>query len=232
MSVPLLNECKCNICTVDSAVLPGWRSLLDKEFQAEYFSKIKKYLHTTKFYPLPSKILRCLSFFECSDTKVVILGQDPYHGRDQAEGLSFSVPVGVRPPPSLLNIRKEILSSTGIKSACVGGSLTSWARQGVLLLNSTLTVTPEKPRSHASIGWMRFTDEIIQLVSRESTGTVFMLWGKDAQEKRPLIDESKHLVLATSHPSPFSARRGFLGSQHFMLANAYLASKGKKPIIW
>ncbi|KAH9385502.1 uracil-DNA glycosylase [Nematocida major] len=225
-------ECKCEICVMHAGVLPGWRALLEKEFEKEYFRRILEYLHGVQFFPQPKHVLRCLSFFECADTKVVILGQDPYHGVDQAVGLSFSVPVGVRAPPSLMNIRKEILSSTGAKSACVGGSLTSWAKQGVLLLNSILTVTQKKPRSHSKIGWTEFTDEIIRMVSEKSSGTVFMLWGNDAQSKKGLIDSKKHLVLCTTHPSPFSAHRGFIGSGHFKRANEYLISLNKEAIVW
>lgn len=224
--------CSCDICRIEESICPGWKSLLDKEFNQEYFTAIIKHLHTISFFPKPAHILRCLSFFECRETKVVILGQDPYHGPGQAVGLSFSVPVGTRLPPSLINIRKEIVSSTGKNSSCVGGSLTSWAKQGVLLLNSILTVTQKKPRSHSALGWEQFTDEIIRIVSTESENTVFMLWGKDAQEKEKLIDKSKHLVLKTSHPSPFSARKGFLGCEHFKLANEYLVLKGKSTIVW
>ncbi|KAI5136071.1 uracil-DNA glycosylase [Nematocida ausubeli] len=222
----------CDICEMEKTILPGWKTLIGSEFEKEYFSKIREYLHTIDFFPKPAHILRCLSFFEYSDVKVVILGQDPYHGPGQAVGLSFSVPSDIRMPPSLINIRKEILSSTGTGSKCEKGSLVSWAEQGVLLLNSILTVTQKKPRSHSSIGWMSFTDTIIKKVSDSSKEVVFMLWGKDAQRKQSLIDESKHLVLCSPHPSPFSARTGFFGCNHFQKANEYLESKGKDPIAW
>lgn len=225
-------DCLCEICQISERLLPGWKAILTKEMTQKYFLDILNHLHGVDFFPKPSKILHSLSFFECPETKVVILGQDPYHGPGQATGLSFSVPVGMRLPPSLANIRKEIQSSTGRSSQCPGGSLTGWAKQGVLLLNSTLTVVQKKPRSHASLGWMQFTDEIIRSVSAEADGCVFMLWGKDAQEKEGLIDKSRHLILKTSHPSPFSARRGFLGSGHFRLANEYLVERGREPITW
>lgn len=225
-------QCGCNICSIPTKILPGWHALLESEFEQEYFRSIISYLHKTQFYPKPEHVLRALTYFECAETKVVVLGQDPYHGPGQAVGLSFSVPVGERIPPSLINIRKEIVSSTGAKSVCNGGSLVPWAKQGVLLLNSILTVTQKQPHSHSQIGWTRLTDKIIEKVSEQSSGTVFMLWGKDAEKKKPLINSEKHLILCTTHPSPFSARKGFLGCQHFKRANEYLEKLGKDPINW
>ncbi|OAG31774.1 uracil-DNA glycosylase [Nematocida displodere] len=225
-------ECSCDICSIEKQPLPGWQACLKEEFLEAYFKEIIAHLHTTSFFPKASQVLRCLSFFDCPETKVVILGQDPYHGPGQAVGLSFSVPIGVIPPPSLKNIKKEIEASTGKPSICQGGSLLPWVKQGVLLLNTTLTVLAKSPRSHASLGWSKLTDEIILSVSAQTTSTVFMLWGKDAQEKERLIDAKKHLILTSPHPSPFSARKGFFGSKHFQLANEYLELKSRGPIVW
>jgi len=210
----------------------GWRRDLEPEFKEEYFRKLIRDLHGEKFFPRPEQILRCLTFFECEDAKVVILGQDPYHGPGQAEGLSFSIPAGVARPPSLVNIMKEIADSTGKASRCKGGSLVRWAEQGVLLLNTVLTVKEKLPRSHSNMKWHLLTDRIIELVSEKGESVVFMLWGRDAQEKERLIDRSRHLVLKSPHPSPLSARKGFFGNNHFKIANEYLASKGKGEIEW
>lgn len=205
---------------------------LEDVFSSEEFAKLTTRLHAEAFFPPPKLVFRCLSFFECADTKAVILGQDPYHGPDQAVGLSFSVPPGAPAPPSLRNIRMEVESSTGKKSTCRGGSLVSWAEQGVLLLNATLTVTKHNPGSHTGFGWNYVTDRIIELISDQTEHTVFLLWGKDAQKKSNLIDEGKHFVLRAPHPSPFSARKGFFGCNHFRLANEYLARHKRKPINW
>ncbi|KAI5185645.1 uracil-DNA glycosylase [Nematocida homosporus] len=221
----------CELCRIHLQPRPGWQQLLKSEFEAEYFQRIVFQLHQTLFYPAPKHLLRALSFFECPETKVVILGQDPYHGPDQAVGLSFSVPTGRNLPPSLQNIRKEILASTGQASICPGGSLVNWAKQGVLLLNTTLSVAPHQPRSHAHFGWHHFTDRIITLLN-QTPGLVFLLWGKDAQEKQLLINPQNHLILTSPHPSPFSARRGFFGNNHFQLTNDYLIKQNKQPIHW
>jgi uracil-DNA glycosylase len=162
---------------------------------------------------------------------VVILGQDPYHGSGQAMGLSFSVPKGVKPPPSLVNIFKELKSDIGLPIP-TSGDLTPWAKQGVLLLNAVLTVRENEPASHAKIGWMHFTDAVIQKISDEKKGVVFLLWGKFAEQKQVLIDETKHFVLKAAHPSPFSADKGFFGCKHFSKTNELLAKQGIQVIDW
>jgi uracil-DNA glycosylase len=162
---------------------------------------------------------------------VVVLGQDPYHGPGQAHGLSFSVPKGIAPPPSLINIFKELQSDIGIPIPN-HGNLTHWAEQGVMLLNASLTVRANEPMSHAKIGWAEFTNTVIEKISAYKKNTVFLLWGKFAQEKQVLVDETKHLVLKAAHPSPLSAHNGFLGCRHFSKTNAWLMSKGIDPIDW
>ena len=162
---------------------------------------------------------------------MVILGQDPYHGSGQAMGLSFSVPKGVKPPPSLVNIFKELKSDIGLPIP-TNGDLTPWAKQGVLLLNAVLTVRENEPASHAKIGWMHFTDAVIRKISDEKKGIVFLLWGKFAEQKQVLIDETKHFVLKAAHPSPFSADKGFFGSKHFSKTNELLAKQGLQVIDW
>jgi uracil-DNA glycosylase len=161
----------------------------------------------------------------------VILGQDPYHGSGQAMGLSFSVPKGVKPPPSLVNIFKELKSDIGLPIP-TQGDLTPWAKQGVLLLNAVLTVRENEPASHAKIGWMHFTDAVIRKISDEKKGVVFLLWGKFAEQKQTLIDETKHFVLKAAHPSPFSADKGFFGCKHFSKTNELLAKQGLQVIDW
>lgn len=163
--------------------------------------------------------------------KVVILGQDPYHGAGQAHGLSFSVPAGVPPPPSLVNIYKELNKDIGMPIPKTG-DLTKWAKQGVLLLNAVLTVRANEPASHAKIGWMDFTDAVIRKISDEKQGIIFLLWGRFAQEKQILIDETKHHVLKAAHPSPFSADKGFFGCKHFSRTNELLMKQGLSPIDW
>jgi uracil-DNA glycosylase len=162
---------------------------------------------------------------------VVILGQDPYHGSGQAMGLSFSVPKGVKPPPSLVNIFKELKSDIGLPIP-TNGDLTPWAKQGVLLLNAVLTVRENEPASHAKIGWMHFTDAVIKKISDDKKGVVFLLWGKFAEQKQILIDETKHFVLKAAHPSPFSADKGFFGCKHFSKTNELLAKQGLQVIDW
>ncbi|RTL56381.1 MAG: uracil-DNA glycosylase, partial [Sphingobacteriales bacterium] len=164
--------------------------------------------------------------------KVVILGQDPYHGPGQAHGLCFSVQDGVPPPPSLINIYKEIQSDIGIGMNAKSGNLTKWADQGVFLLNASLTVRANEPMSHSKIGWAEFTDAVIKKISDEKKGVVFLLWGKFAQEKQILIDETKHHVLKAAHPSPFSADKGFFGCKHFSKTNEYLVKEGLSPVDW
>jgi uracil-DNA glycosylase len=182
-------------------------------------------------YPTEENIFAALNLCPLGKVKVVILGQDPYHGPDQAHGLAFSVPDDIAIPPSLQNIYKEIATDIGIPIP-LSGNLTKWAEQGVLLLNSTLTVAAGKPLSHAKYGWEQFTDAVITLVSEKHDNVVFLLWGSFAVSKRPLIDEGKHLVLTAPHPSPLSAYRGFFGCRHFSQCNDYLLAHHKQPIRW
>jgi uracil-DNA glycosylase len=182
-------------------------------------------------YPPGSLLFNAFNKTPFDRVKVVILGQDPYHGPGQAMGLSFSVPRGIHPPPSLGNIFKELKKDIGMPIPG-HGDLTQWAEQGVLLLNASLTVRANEPNSHSAIGWHEFTDSVIQTLSDKSAGLVFMLWGRFAQDKTPLIDETKHLVLKAAHPSPFSAEKGFFGCRHFSRANEYLMKKGKQPVDW
>ena len=182
-------------------------------------------------FPPKKQIFRALELTPFENIKVVILGQDPYHGEGEANGLAFSVNKGIKLPPSLRNIYKELESDLGVKPP-IQGDLTSWAKQGVLLLNSVLTVEKDKPGSHRNIGWEEYTDTIIKEISDKKENIVFILWGKYAQSKKDLIDERKHLVISSPHPSPFSARKGFFGSKPFSTTNTYLKSKGKKEIDW
>lgn len=214
---------------------PTWNTLLKEEMDKGYFPELTKtvseaYNKTTTF-PAEENIFKAFSLCAFEDTKVVILGQDPYHGEGQAEGLSFSVPEGIKTPPSLRNIYKELASDLDM-STPESGSLEHWAKQGVLLLNSTLTVESSLPASHQGLGWETFTDEVIKTISDKKENVVFLLWGKFAQDKATLIDESKHLILTASHPSPFSAHRGFLGCRHFSKVNKYLKKQGLKEIDW
>jgi uracil-DNA glycosylase len=182
-------------------------------------------------FPRGPEYFRALDLTPLSDVKVVILGQDPYHGQGQAHGLCFSVQPGVRIPPSLVNIYKELQSDLGIAPAR-HGFLESWAKQGVLLLNSVLTVEESRAASHQGKGWERFTDAVIRTVNDECNAVAFMLWGSYAQKKAAFVDASRHLVLKAAHPSPLSAHNGFLGSKHFSKANAYLKANGREPIDW
>lgn len=214
----------------------GWKKVLETEFNKPYFLQIVHFLKTEKnmgktIYPPGSQIFNAFQMSPFEETKLVLLGQDPYHGIGQAHGLSFSVPDGVRPPPSLQNIFKELYTDTGMAIPSTG-NLTSWARQGVLLLNAYLTVESKTPMSHSQIGWGEFTDNIIQKLSDLKNNLVFLLWGKFAQDKQVLIDETKHLVLKAAHPSPFSVEKGFYGCRHFSKANQYLMKNGKDPIDW
>ena len=190
-----------------------------------------KILNTVNVFPLEEKRFFALDKTPIKDVKVVILGQDPYHGKGQAHGLSFSVEEGVKLPPSLRNIYKEIEAEFGCKMSA-SGCLTPWAEQGVLLLNAVLSVEEGQPNSHAGIGWEQVTDSIIEQVSEECEHVVFMLWGAYAQKKECLINASKHLVLKSPHPSPFSAHKGFLGNGHFKKANSFLEAHSLKPIFW
>lgn len=213
----------------------SWGEALSAEWDKEYFRELARKLHEEKdrgivIYPPGSKIFRAFDLCPLDAVKVVILGQDPYHGAGQAMGLSFSVPEGIAAPPSLKNIFKEIESDLGIR---MSGSpdLEPWARQGVLLLNSVLTVRAGVAASHAGLGWQNFTDAVIKLISERCEGVVFMLWGNYARSKAGLIDSGRHLVLQAAHPSPL-ARGAFFGCRHFSQANAYLVKTGRSPINW
>lgn len=213
----------------------SWKKVLAGEFEKEYFAALVNYLHQEKaagatIFPPGSQIFRAFELTPLQNVKVVILGQDPYHGVGQAHGLSFSVPVGVPAPPSLKNIFKEIESDLGVRmSGCP--DLEKWASQGVLLLNAILTVRSGEAASHSKIGWEQFTDAVIQCISDNCDGVVFMLWGNFARSKAALIDRSRHLVLEAAHPSPL-ARGAFFGCRHFSRANDALAASGRTPIDW
>lgn len=213
----------------------GWDELLGSLFTDQKYLKIREFIKyeysNYTVYPNMYDIYNCFRFTPVSDLKVVILGQDPYHEPNQAHGLCFSVKEGVKLPPSLVNIYKEIESDLGIKEPNCG-NLTKWAREGVLLLNTTLTVREHLANSHSKCGWGWFTDSVIKLISDNTENVVFILWGGNARSKVPLIDTSKHLILQCAHPSPLSAFNGFFGCKHFSTANDYLISKGKKPIDW
>lgn len=218
------------------ALSDSWKDPLLPEFSSAYMASLREFLVQEKaagkrIFPKGSEWFRALDLTPLEDVRVVILGQDPYHGEGQAHGLCFSVKPGVRPPPSLVNIYKEIESDLGIRPVA-HGFLEHWARQGVLLLNAVLTVEKGQPASHQGKGWERFTDAIIRLINARETPVVFMLWGNYAQRKAEFVDASRHLVLKAAHPSPFSAHNGFLGCRHFSQANAFLESKGLPPIDW
>lgn len=213
-----------------------WKALLAEEFNSPYFQKIIDFLEEEKnnnrtVYPPREEIFSAFRLTPFEEVKVVIIGQDPYHGKGQAHGLCFSVKKGVPPPPSLINIFTEIKSDCGI-SISGHGELTSWARQGVLLLNAILTVRENQPGSHRNIGWQQFTDKVISLISEKKEGIVFLLWGKYAQSKSDLIDEGKHYILQAAHPSPYSVRAGFFGCRHFSKTNEILKSLKRQPINW
>lgn len=214
---------------------PQWKEVLREEFEKDYFISlatfIKNEYNTQVVYPKAEKIFNAFNACPFSKVKVVILGQDPYHEPNQAHGLCFSVLDPTPPPPSLVNIYKEIKLDLGTLSP-KSGDLTRWAEQGVLLLNSTLTVQAHKAGSHQNKGWEVFTDAVIHLLAENTEGIVFLLWGSYAQKKGGFIDSTKHLVLKSVHPSPLSAHRGFFGNHHFSKANEYLISKGKSPISW
>jgi len=212
-----------------------WKSALSDEFQKLYFEELKKTLRAEKkqhvIYPSGKEIFRAFELTPLSKVKVVILGQDPYHGPNQAHGLSFSVQKGVRVPPSLKNIFEELHADIGI-TAPKHGDLSKWATEGVLLLNAMLTVRASQPGSHQQIGWQQFTDSVIQTVSNNLEHCVFILWGNYARSKTALIDSAKHLIIESAHPSPFAAHRGFFGSKPFSKTNTYLTENQKSPIDW
>jgi uracil-DNA glycosylase len=213
----------------------SWKRRLNQEFSEPYFLKliefIKEEKNTYQIFPPGSLIFNAFDQCPFAATKVVIIGQDPYHGVGQAHGLSFSVPAGVKPPPSLVNIFKELKDDLG-KEPSASGNLEHWASQGVLLLNATLTVRANAAGSHQKRGWEEFTDAAIRVLNEEKENLVFLLWGAYAQKKGSFIDTQKHLVLKAAHPSPFSAYNGFLGCKHFSQTNAYLEGKGLGRIEW
>jgi uracil-DNA glycosylase len=213
----------------------SWKNALADEFGKPYFESLVRFLHKEKtegkrIFPPGCQIFRAFDLTPVDKVKVVILGQDPYHGPGQAHGLSFSVPEGVPAPPSLKNIFKEIETDMGVRMSGYP-NLENWARQGVLLLNAVLTVRSGEAASHSKIGWEQFTDAVIRYVSNNCEGVVFMLWGNFARGKRELIDHSRHCVLEAAHPSPL-ARGAFFGCRHFSRANAWLAANGKAPVNW
>jgi uracil-DNA glycosylase len=214
----------------------SWRKALEPEFAAPYMGELRRFLLAEKeagkrIFPKGPEYFRALDLTPLDAVKVVILGQDPYHGLGQAHGLCFSVKPGTRIPPSLVNIYKEMRTDLGIEPAR-HGFLEPWARQGVLLLNSVLTVEEGKAAAHQGHGWERFTDAVIRTVNADCTGVVFLLWGAYAQKKAAFVDQDKHLVLKAPHPSPLSAHNGFFGSRPFSQANAFLVSRGREPIDW
>ncbi len=223
------------MASVNPLIEESWKENLKDEFSASYFSQLKAFLVEEKsahaVYPPGSQIFNAFNFTPFNKVKVVILGQDPYHGSGQAHGLSFSVPDGIRQPPSLQNIFKEINQDLGFPIP-QHGNLEKWTQQGVLLLNATLTVRARQAGSHQNKGWEQFTDAAIKKLSVEREYLVFLLWGNFAIAKRELIDNSRHLILTSPHPSPFSVHRGFFGNKHFSKTNMYLREHGIGEIDW
>lgn len=221
---------------MEVAIEPSWKERLKGEFEEPYFKELAEFVRqeyqATTVYPAPKNIFRAFELTPFNEVKVVILGQDPYHGPKQAVGLSFAVSEGVQNPPSLQNIFKEVQADLGKPLEHHDGDLSRWARQGVLLLNATLTVRARQAGSHQGKGWERFTDAVIKKLSDERDHLVFILWGNYARSKKSLIDGEKHLVIESPHPSPFSAASGFFGSRPFSKTNAYLEQQGNKPIVW
>ena len=221
---------------MDVKIESSWKEVLKDEFKKPYFKQIADHLKTEKnqgktIYPVGSNIFHAFEATPFDEVKVVILGQDPYHGARQAHGLSFSVQKGIQPPPSLINIFKELHDDVGVPVPN-HGHLEKWAKQGVLLLNASLTVRAGEPMSHSKIGWEKFTDTVIEKVSELKEHVVFVLWGRFAQEKQKLIDEKKHYIIKSAHPSPLSAKNGFFGSRPFSKINTYLIKHGIDPIDW
>lgn len=220
---------------MDVKIQESWKEKLNAEFEKSYFETLATFVreeyarHTV--YPPGREIFNAFDHCPFDDVRVVIIGQDPYHGSNQANGLCFSVRDGIKMPPSLVNIFKELSRDLG-KEMPASGNLERWARQGVLLLNATLTVRANSPGSHQNRGWETFTDAVIKVLAEEKDSLVFLLWGAYAQRKGEMIDKSRHLVLQSAHPSPFSADRGFFGCCHFSKTNEYLRSKGLKEIDW
>lgn len=221
---------------INPSLEESWKGVMNAEFAKPYFLELKNFLLKERaegqiIYPSGSFIFNAFNLTPFDEVKVVILGQDPYHGAGQAHGLCFSVADGVKPPPSLQNIFKEINQTIGT-SFPQSGNLERWAKQGVLLLNALLTVRANQPASHHQKGWEQFTNKVIENISKEKTGVVFLLWGRYAQDKESLIDNSKHFVLKAAHPSPFSAYNGFFGCNHFVKTNELLHQQGKEIIKW
>ena len=213
-----------------------WEDIIDLEKQKDYYKSLEKEINkryeTTTVFPEKQNIFKAFSLTKLENLKVVILGQDPYHGFGQAQGLAFSTPTNIKNPPSMQNILKEIENDLGKKSICEDGDLTPWAKQGVLLLNTILTVEEAKPKSHHNLGWEVFTDNIIKYISDNCEDTIFILWGSPAISKTKLIDRKKHHILTAPHPSPLSSYRGFFGCKHFSQTNDILKSLNKEAIIW
>ena len=213
----------------------SWDNLLSEEFSKDYYLELRRKLtaeyKTRTVYPAMENIFNALKYTSYEDVKVLLLGQDPYHGHGQAHGLCFSVQKGIDKPPSLKNMFKELKNDLDI-DAPSHGCLTDWAKQGVLLLNTVLTVRDSEPNSHKNLGWITFTDRVIELLNEREDPVIFVLWGKNAQDKLPLITNSQHYVLTAAHPSPLSASRGFLGCKHYSKINEILKSTGKEPIDW
>jgi uracil-DNA glycosylase len=221
---------------MDVKIEASWKEILKDEFKKPYFLQISEHLKTEKkqgktIYPPGPLIFNAFEKTPFDEVKVVILGQDPYHGIKQAHGLSFSVQEGVQPPPSLINIFKELHDDVGVLIPN-HGNLEKWAKQGVLLLNASLTVRAQEPMSHSKIGWEKLTNTVIEKISDLKEHVVFLLWGRFAQEKAALIDGKKHLILKAAHPSPLSAKNGFFGCRHFSKTNNYLVKHGIDPIDW
>ena len=219
-----------------AAIANDWLAPMSGEFKKPYYRKlyetVKSEYETKEVYPAPDDIFNAFAFTPLAKVKVVILGQDPYHEPGQAHGLSFSVRKGVAPPPSLVNIFKEIKDDVGIDNTGKHGELTNWAKHGVLLLNTVLTVRAGQANSHKGKGWEQFTDDVIRLLDQREEPVVFLLWGNNAKAKRALIQHPQHLVLTAAHPSPLSAYHGFFGCKHFSKANAFLREHGLPEIDW
>ncbi|MDQ0107041.1 uracil-DNA glycosylase [Chitinophaga terrae (ex Kim and Jung 2007)] len=221
---------------MDVQIESSWKEVLNEEFKKSYFEQIAMFLKHEKalgktIYPNGSLIFNAFEKTPFQNVKVVILGQDPYHNPGQAHGLSFSVPDGVKPPPSLVNIYKEMKTDLGLEIP-TSGNLTKWAENGVLLLNAFLTVRANEPASHSKIGWGDFTDAVIKKISDKKENVVFLLWGRFAQDKQYLIDATRHHILQAAHPSPFSADKGFFGCRHFSRTNEILSKAGIEPVDW
>lgn len=218
-------------------VSPDWRCFIETQCQADYLQRTLSYVAAEReqgkiVFPASDLVFNAFQLTPLAQTKVVILGQDPYHGAHQAHGLSFSVPMGVPIPPSLKNIYKELAQDISGFSLPHHGNLTAWAKQGVLLLNTVLTVEQGQAHSHAHLGWELFTDHVMQHLNQQTSGVVFLLWGAHAQKKGRWIDSSRHKILCAPHPSPLAAHRGFFGCRHFSQTNDYLIQQGKLAIVW